>query len=775
MHLSRRTVFEVTTHLAPWLLFLALAAALTFAPDACAQNNQRTTPRIGYAYPAGGQQGTTVILSLGGQNLNGTVAAYFSGYGIEAKVSGYDRPLTQKEIMDLREKIDALQQKRSAAKDPKKPQFTAEDEKAIAEARVKLATRPGRQANPAIAETVTLELTIGSDAPSGEREIRLRTASGLSNPITFVVGQLREYVAPVITSSNLAADGASRPATGARAAIIKQPDTAITLPIVVNGQILPGEVDRFRFTARQGQKLTLAASARALIPYLADAVPGWFQATLALYDAKGKEVAYDDDFRFNPDPVLFYKIPADGDYTVEIKDSIYRGREDFVYRIAIGELPFVTGIYPLGCTPAEKSTFALTGWNLPTEKLDVPTKDRAPGIFNLSVRNQGQLSNSVRFAVDPQPATEDTEPNNLAAQAQLLALPTVVNGRIDRPGDEDVFRFSGKAGETIIAEVVARRLNSPLDSVIRLTDADGKTIATNDDFDDKGAGLLTHQADSRLSLKLPADGTYFLRIADNQRQGSPDHSYRLRVGAPHPDFDLRVVPSTINLRASASAPITVYALRHDGFDGEINLGLHDAPAGFRLSGGRIPAGQEKVQLTVTAPASPREEPFMLSVAGVATVSGKSVAHVAMPADDQMQAFLYRHLVPVRQLMAEVTGKGTALRVTTRPPVRLIPGATVKLQISAPSSRNAPKVHFELTDPPEGVTIEKSSVGGGDTVTIVLACDAAKAKPGLQGNLILTGYAERPNAKGKNAQRTPLGCVPAIPFEIAGTTKAPSAD
>ena len=326
MHLSRRTVFEVTTHLAPWLLFLALAAALTFAPDARAQNNQRTSPRIGYAYPAGGQQGTTVILSLGGQNLNGTVAAYFSGFGIDAKVSGYDRPLTQKEIMDLREKIDALQQKRSAAKDPTKPPFTAADEKAIAEARVKLATRPGRQANPAIAETVTLELTIGSDAPSGEREIRLRTASGLSNPITFVVGQLREYVAPVITSSNLAADGASRPATGARAAIIKQPDTAITLPIVVNGQILPGEVDRFRFTARQGQKLTLAAGARALIPYLADAVPGWFQATLALYDAKGKEVAYDDDFRFNPDPVLFYKIPADGDYTVEIKDSIYRKR-----------------------------------------------------------------------------------------------------------------------------------------------------------------------------------------------------------------------------------------------------------------------------------------------------------------------------------------------------------------------------------------------------------------------------------------------------------------
>ena len=49
-----------------------------------------------------------------------------------------------------------------------------------------------------------------------------------------------------------------------------------------------------------------------------------------------------------PIPVLYYEIPADGEYVVEIKDAIYRGREDFVYRITIGELPFVTSIFPLG-------------------------------------------------------------------------------------------------------------------------------------------------------------------------------------------------------------------------------------------------------------------------------------------------------------------------------------------------------------------------------------------------------------------------------------------
>jgi len=39
----------------------------------------------------------------------------------------------------------------------------------------------------------------------------------------------------------------------------------------------PGEADRYRFQARKGQELVIAASARELIPYLADAVPGWFK------------------------------------------------------------------------------------------------------------------------------------------------------------------------------------------------------------------------------------------------------------------------------------------------------------------------------------------------------------------------------------------------------------------------------------------------------------------------------------------------------------------
>ena len=122
----------------------------------------------------------------------------------------------------------------------------------------------------------------------------------------------------------------------------------ITLPCTANGQIASGEVNRYRFEARKGQRLVISAQARQLVPFMADAVPGWFQPVLAVYDAQGKELAYDDDYRFKPDPVIFFEVPKDGEYVFTINDAIYRGREDFVYRVTVGELPFVTSIFPAG-------------------------------------------------------------------------------------------------------------------------------------------------------------------------------------------------------------------------------------------------------------------------------------------------------------------------------------------------------------------------------------------------------------------------------------------
>ncbi|KKK72629.1 hypothetical protein LCGC14_2901960, partial [marine sediment metagenome] len=340
-----------------------------------------------------------------------------------------------------------------------------------------------------------------------------------------------------------------------------------------------------------------------------------------------------------------------------IKDAIYRGREDFVYRIALGPMPFVTSIFPLGGRAGAKTTVALQGWNLPSGGLTLDAQGRGPGIFTTPLLKGGRFTNRVPFALDTLPERMEIEPNNDKRKAQQVELPLIVNGRIDRPGDWDVFRFKGRAGDEIVAEVQARRLGSPLDSLLKLSDADGKLLTANDDYEDEGAGLTTHHADSHLGFKLPKDGTYLIHLGDTQYKGGQAYAYRLRIGPRRPDFELRVSPSSVNTGAGTNVPITVHALRRDGFSGDITLRLKNKAPGFKLSGGWIPTGQDKVRLTLAVPRVAQRRPIKLWLEGLAVIKGREVRRTAVPAEDMMQAFFYRHLVPAKDWIVSVTGSG----------------------------------------------------------------------------------------------------------------------
>jgi len=719
------------------------------ALPACALGQQGpSAPHTGYVYPAGGRQGTTVQVVVGGQFLDGVKLAHFSGTGIQAEVVEHFKPLSIAQFNALREKLKELLDKRAAAANPARgatrPVWTAEDEKMLAEIRKKLATFQGRPATPAIAERVTLKVTIAPDARPGMRDLRLAASGGLTNPLVFCVGQLPEVV---------------------RTAVQQQLRTTvdIDLPVVVNGHIAPGVPDRYRFKARKGQRIVAVVTARQLMPYIADAVPGWIQTVLTLYDPSGREIACVDDYRFNPDPVLCYEIPRDGQYVIEIRDALYRGREDFVYRLALGELPFITGIFPLGGKAGEAATIEVRGWNLPTNRL-IQNRDVAAGLYPLTVRRDGLLSNTVMMAIDTLPEALEREPNDAPAAAQPVSLPVIINGRIDRPGDWDVFRFQGRAGSAVVIEVFARRLTSPLDSVLKLTDAAGRQIAFNDDWEDKGFGLLTHHADSRISITLPADGEYFVHLGDMQSQGGDEYAYRLRLTEPRPDFELRVVPSSVNMRGG-TAPLTVYALRRDGFSGDITLALKEPTRGLTLSGARIPAGADRVAVTISAGPGAPTGLVNVEIEGRATIAGRQVVRRATPAEDMMQAFAYHHLVPVGEMLLSVgrLPSGGPVRVADNQPVRVPAGGTARFHVGMPAKTLFGKVHLELSDAPEGLSIERFE-SRGPGMEVVVRADPAKAKPGTKGNLIITAFAER-SGSGGTARRFPMATLPAIPFEI----------
>ena len=748
-------------------IFSTLALLLFLGGKIFAQQG----PHLAYVYPAGGKTGSTFQVTVGGQFLAAVSNAVVTGPGITATVLDHHRPMQQKEFNDLRDQLKTLQEKWQASRRDNSGTntWTVADATEREQIRAKiLQNPPNRTANPAMIDTVILKISIAAGAAPGDREIRLVTPNALSNPLKFCVGTLPEISKIAAKPANPDLDKYIEK-LGGRPAPTGTPkyEGHISLPAIVNGQIMPGGVDRYRFSATRGQQLIFAASARSLIPYLADAVPGWFESVLTIYDAKGKELASGERFRLKPDPVIHFEVPRDGEYTMEIHDSIFRGREDFVYRLAIGELPLVTGIFPLGGKLGEKTSVALTGWNLPEKTL---THDNSEvGIAALN----GNFFNTVLFAVDDLPECFEREPNDSEKTAQSVTLPVIVNGRISQPGERDVFRFAGHAGQQIVAEVFARRLDSPLDSFLRLTDANGKQLAFNDDFEDKGSGLNTFHADSYLTATLPADGTYFIHLTDTQGQGGPEFAYRLRLSEPQPDFALRVVPSSLSLRAGMSAPLTVFALRRDGFTNAINLELKGAPAGFSLSGARIPAGQDKAQFTVKAPPESPEKIVAIALDGRALIGGEMVTRAAAPAEDMMQAFFYRHLVPSQELAVSVAGQQRwfmrdAFKIISATPVKISPGGVARVRVSAPPGNFSDRFKLELDNAPEGISLTNvSAIPAG--LELVFSCDAEKMKTGVTGNLICDVLQKNQPQLQKKAVNQPrrfaVATLPAIPFTI----------
>lgn len=735
---------------------------------------QQQTPHLAYVYPAGGRVGTTFEIVVGGQFLLSVSNAAFNGTGIRATVLERNRPMGQKEFNELRDRLTVLQQKfqDSRKNNTGTNTWTEVDAKEREEIRAKiLKNPPNRKANPAMQDTVIIQVSIGTNALAGERELRLSTPNALSNPLKFLVSTLPEVTKlagkPANPDLDRYLEKLGRPPVPAGT---PKYETTVALPATINGQIMPGGVDRYRFFATRGQQLVITTSARALMPYLADAVPGWFEATLAVYDANGNELASAERFHLKPDPTIHFEPPHAGEYIVEIHDSVFRGREDFVYRLTIGELPYLTGIFPLGGKVGGKTSVALTGWNLKQKSVEQDNSDSQIGTTFLA----GEFFNPVPFSVDNLPECLQQGANHSVATAQKITLPVIVNGRISQLGECDVFMFEGHANQRVVAEVTARRLDSPLDSFLRLTDATGKQLAFNDDFEDKASGLETHHADSYLSVLLPADGLYFIRLGDTQGKGGPEFAYRFRISEPRPDFALRLVPSSLSVRAGMSVPVTVYALRKDGFTNAIDLHLKNAPMGFSLSGARVPESGEKVQFTLKAPPQSAGKMLNIQIEGSASLGDQIITRPAVPADDMMQAFAYRHLVPARELAVAVVGNprpfaSDAIRILSATPVNIPVGGTARVTIATPSAAFADRFKFQLRAAPDGISLTNvSPVGNG--IELVFSADPEKIKPGANGNLIVgvvpvPASAQNQNKPAASTRPPVVPTLPAIPFKV----------
>lgn len=138
------------------------------------------------------------------------------------------------------------------------------------------------------------------------------------------------------------------------------------------------------------------------------------------------------------------------------------------------------------------------------------------------------MSNPRAFSVGDIAETGEIEPNNQASEATEVEQPTVINGRSNAAGDIDYYCFQAAAGQRITVAGYARRIDSPLDSVITVYDPQGRQLGSSRD---------ALEGDSLVDFRARSAGRYVIEIHDAAYQGGPDYVYRVHVGVlPVIDF-----------------------------------------------------------------------------------------------------------------------------------------------------------------------------------------------------------------------------------------------
>lgn len=156
--------------------------------------------------------------------------------------------------------------------------------------------------------------------------------------------------------------------------------------------------------------------------------------------------------------------------------------------------------------------------------------DAAPGRRCVRVLNEGSgLTNMAWFVVGSLPEVIEAEPNNDAAKPQDVNAPVVVNGQVNPAADVDVYRFSAKAGQKLVACIAAHSIDTHgqggnygiTDAELTIVDQQGRVIAEAQD---------TLSLDPLVEFTPAIDGQYQVRVQLNSFRGYPQAVYRLTIG-----------------------------------------------------------------------------------------------------------------------------------------------------------------------------------------------------------------------------------------------------
>jgi hypothetical protein len=308
---------------------------------------------------------------------------------------------------------------------------------------------------------------------------------------------------------------------------------------------------------------------------------------LTLRSASGGTLAASDNNDYYADPALAYRFDQEGDYLLEIRDVRYQGNQYWEYCIEASSRPLVECVFPLAVTAGQADVIQPLGALLAdSARIQwTPPGTLRSGVHWLQLPMGEEPSNPVPVVLtDAALAGEFDAPNDAPSAAQVVSIPCGINGRIDREGDVDCYAFEAKKGDRFSFEVIARRVQSALDSHLRILDEKGKQLALNDDLK---LGKRTYSDSWIENWIAPADGKYVIEVRDVNLYGGPLYPYFLKVTPSEPYFEPYLDSDKTQIGPGGCAALFVRAERKNGFTGEIQLAVGGLPTGISASCGRI--------------------------------------------------------------------------------------------------------------------------------------------------------------------------------------------
>jgi len=505
---------------------------------------------------------------------------------------------------------------------------------------------------------IKLKVTAAPDAPLGIRELRVVTPRGVSSVGLIAIGNEPECLEKEPNNT------------------LEQAEE-VTFPITVNGRIQQGEdIDTFKFKAKAGDAITFSVLCARLEDKIHD-LQTHADPLLTLRDSTGRELASNDDY-FRADPLLHYRFEKEGEYFLQIRDVNYAGDPRWTYRLTMTRGPFVTAFLPLAANPGTSLDVTPVGFNLPagqSARLEVPA-NAPPGEFTVPLNTPNGLTNPVSVLVTHLPVQNLHDSPSVNAP-YTLKLPIAVSARLHAPGERHRYRFHAAKGQFFTFEVNARRLGSPVDSVLTLLGPQGNEITGNDD-----AG----SPDSRIDWTAPADGEYMLDVRDLHGHGGDNFVYLLIAQIAHPDFSLRCDDDKMKLGPGNSGAWYILVDRKFGFDREIHVDVKGLPPGVTAHPLTIPPNVPQGCLILSCAPDAKMGVGSVEVIGTANIPGPDGKTVTLTRRAIPLSEIYipgggRGMYPVNtQAVAVTEGNDIQIELSTAR-VKLEPGGSARIDVT----------------------------------------------------------------------------------------------